>query len=1030
MSGSSANLITAKGLITFSNELSVPEGALVKANNVNIDERGVITPRRGFADYGTSISTEDTRLNQIMEYKDRLIRHYGSILEFDNGSGTFTSFSGTYTEIEDGFRLKYQEAQGNLYFTSDSGIKKISETSAANITASSIEDSGAVKAYDIEGTGVINATGFLTTESKVAYRVVFGKKDNNGNLLLGSPSARFVVTNSSAVDNNVVDLEITLVSELTTEYFYQVYRTGVVQISGSLTLNDIDPGDEMNLVIENPITSSDLSAGTITIQDITPEDFRESGALLYTNEITGEGILQSNEPPPIAKDIELFRNTMFYANTKTIHQLSINMISISNITAGTTKIFIGNSTSTRTYSFENAENVANQEIGLSSSPSIGVSIDETARSMVKVINRDPSGIVYARYLSGPNDLPGIIQLESRNLTDDNFYIGINDSSASGDFNPQLPVSKTINSISFSAGSGSPALINSTAHGFTTGDSVFVYSPDTTPAFSGLYTATVSNVNEFTVPVNITGEDLAGTNAILFQPTGETSSDNLEFSNRLYFSKTGQADAVPSVNYLSIGPEDEPIERIIALRDNLFVLKTDGVYIVDGVTSPNFSSRLLDNSTNIIAPDSGVVLNNQIYCLTTQGIATVTETGVSILSRPIENLILGITNSRYNFRLPSFGVSYESDRSYILWLPTETDDTIATQCYRYNTFERAWTRWDVQATCGLVNSATDKLYLGAGDRNYILEERKLDSRTDHSDRNITKSLGTSAISETLVELNSLVDVSIGDVLVQEQYITLTIYNRLLKKLDIDPGLDDTDYENTLLMSPGDNITDKMNSLNTKIDADDSSGQVTAKVFSTDWATLRTQFNTLIDELNNASCDTIFKSYKKEEDNTYIYEAIITAINVNTNVVTVAYATNFIEGSIELYKGINTEIQWSPQHFGQPSLLKQVSEGVVIFDQNNFYSAQISFSSDVSAGFAEVDFLGKGVGYWGSSTWGSINPAYYWGGEGNDIPFRTIIPRLKQRCRYINFNFKHINAREAFRILGIAAKVRAISTKAYR
>jgi hypothetical protein len=965
------NIIQAKGLVTFSNELSVPRGSLVKARNININERGVITPRRGFNDYGAAFGSTDDRISQIIEYKDRIIRHYGTTLEFDDGSGTFTAFTGTYSEIEDGFRIKYQEANSNLYFTTSAGIKKISISSNSQYAAGIVEDAGAIKAYD-------------TTESKVAYRVLFGKRDGNNNLLLGAVSARFVVTNTSAVDNANVDVEITLPSGLTTDYFYQVYRTGVVQISGALTLNDIDPGDEMNLVIENPITSADLSAGTITVSDITPESFREAGAFLYTNEITGEGILQNNEPPPIAKDVELFRNSNFYANTKTVHTLSVDMISISNLTAGTTEFIVGNSTNTRQYLFDNVEDVGNQVAEISASGSVGQAIDETARSLVKVINRDPSGIVYARYLSGANDLPGKIQLESRTLVDDNFYIATNDSSAASDFNPILPVTSAIVDVTFSAGSGSPANIQSTGHGLSTGDSVFVYSPDTTPAISGQYIVTVVDVNNFTIPEDITGEDLAGTNALWFSPTSTTTSDNTEAPNRVYFSKTSQPDAVPSVNFIDVGPQDEPIERIIALRDNLFILKTDGIYIVDGVTAPNFSVRLLENSTNIIAPDSAVVLNNQIYALTSQGIATITETGVSVISRPIEDRILGITNSKFNFRLPAFGVAYESERSYHLWLPTETTDTVATQCYRYNSFERAWTRWDVSATAGLVISADDKLYIGDGTRNYIQQERKERDRTDYADRNFTRSLGANKLTGTSIELNTSVDVNIGDVIVQDQYVTISVFNRLLRKLDIDPGLDDTDYESTLEMSNGDNITSSLDALNAKLVLDDSSGTISARTFSTNSQAMQDEYNALIAELNDVSADTLYKNYRTQDD-VLTYESIITAKTSGTNIVTVSHEAPFIQGDLEIYKGIEKEIQWAPDHFGNPSLLKQMREGTIIFDQNNFYSATVSYSSDLSGGFVEIPFFGKGVGYWGYGLWGNIDPTFYWGGIGNDVPF---------------------------------------------
>ena len=124
-----ANLIKCRGLITSKNELSVQEGSLQQATNVNVDEEGVITPRRGFNDYGgptTGSASSADITKQIIEYKDRIFRHYSSSFEFEDDAGAFQSISGTYDELVSGVRIKWQESKGNMYFTTDSGVKKIS----------------------------------------------------------------------------------------------------------------------------------------------------------------------------------------------------------------------------------------------------------------------------------------------------------------------------------------------------------------------------------------------------------------------------------------------------------------------------------------------------------------------------------------------------------------------------------------------------------------------------------------------------------------------------------------------------------------------------------------------------------------------------------------------------------------------------------------------------------------------------------------------------------------------------------------
>jgi hypothetical protein len=1268
-------LKAAKGLYTFSNELNDVQGALDVADNVVIDADDTIQSRRGFGEFGNSFGTASDIHKQLLVYKDRILRHFNSTIQFDStGDGSFLNFDGTFNEVESGVRIKFQESNSNLYFTTSDGIKKISARTSADFTDDSgfITNAGIARALDVVATPVYTPGGFLPPQSKCAYRVVWGIRDNNNNLLLGSPSSRSILTNSSrdiltpetfeleftsnsvsdydgSVDDRFVlfsslntdyflwfktvtnptqpqapeivgrtpievnieglttsadialatasaiitgaagfytasvagstvratsteegenlsdasssaalssvvttildqgnisggqsanaSLSITVPEDINnTNYFYQIYRTAPITTTDAISLDDLDPGDEMNLAFEANITDSEIIAGEVIVSDITTETFRASGSFLYTNPNTGEGILQANDRPPIAKDIELFRNSIFYANTKSSHRLTINLLSVSAFTSGISDLIIGNSNTVTEYTFvgeqevseittdsfvntddtgyilinsanDNTEyyvwfdkgsttdpelsgkigirveilsgdtdtDVANKlvsalnlnadfsaqatgavvevtnanngnttdisigspltnnwavtvitqgdgedaslnEVLLSNQASAALAIDETARSLVNVINKDNASPVNAFYLSGEDDLPGIILLEAKQLTDNNFYIATSDTNITDQFNPALPLTETITAIS----ADNPTQITSSGHGLITGDSIFIYNTDSTPTLQGNYTVTVLDANTFTVSVNVLS---LGTTGIWFKST--VSSDNEEARNRLYYSKLRQPEAVPITNFLDIGPKDKAILRILALRDNLFVLKEDGVYIVTGTTAPDFGARLLDGSTEVDAPDSAVVLNNRIFALTSQGVVTISEGGVSIISRNIEDKILEVTNSRFNYENTSFGVAYESDRSYILWLPTTTLDNVATQAYRYNLFTRTWTRWTNGATCGIVNPGNDILYLGPIDRNFTDQERKNNDRTDYADRDFTLSISSNSVINERVTLSDVTELKAGDVLVQTQYLTIPTFNRLLKRLDIDTGLDDKDYESTLRALPGDDLTNKMNDLNTKLVADDGSGTITSTTYSNDFETLQSEYNELIVELNDPATDTIIKNYKQSEG-TIPYEAIIVKVNNKTSSVELNAELPYLVGPIQAFKGIPNKIQWAPQHFGASDILKQVREGTFLFDQNNFYSGSVSYSSDLSANFEEIEFLARGVGFWGGNVWGTST----WGGEGNEVPVRTLIPKDKQRSRHVKVVYEHINAREIYRMIGISLEPRPISRRAYR
>ncbi len=410
MSGSQSVVVKSAGLHTFNNYYgSIPSGALLEALNVVIDRGDIVEPRRGFHQYGTTFLTSLDRSKQLISYKNRMLRHIGNQIEYDSdGAGLFSPFLGTLSEVESGLRIKSIEANGNLYITSDEGIKKISALSSGDFSSVPIEMAGGVKALELDASVDYSTEGFLSKNSACAYKLVWGKKDLNENLLLGSPSPRVVVENVNPNSSAITNLDFPVPTDaLDGEHFYQIYRTAVFDQT-----TPTDPGNECYLVIEdfpkignitnytatNPsiVTSNghNLSNGTqiflknmgaldgyatvsnvtlntfeivnpsllsgtsgnwvqsfINIQDITPDDIRATGTLLYTNPTSGEGTAQSNEKPPFAKDITLYKGYTFLSNTRTVQRLNLNFLSVQNLVSGVSKITITDGTTSNDYVF-------------------------------------------------------------------------------------------------------------------------------------------------------------------------------------------------------------------------------------------------------------------------------------------------------------------------------------------------------------------------------------------------------------------------------------------------------------------------------------------------------------------------------------------------------------------------------------------------------------------------------------------------------------------------------------------------------
>ena len=194
---SSTVILKASGLYTSPNNLSIPEGGLSEANNIVIRRDNIVEQRRGFKLYGNEAATQTDLVKTIAVYRDRLFRHVADQLQYDSdGQGEFISFSGSFLQATAALRTKFVEASGNLFFTSDNGIQKLSAKTAEDFSSAIINKAGAAKAIDLEAKVVLtegNQTGFLPQDSAVSYRILWAYRDTNNNLIQGAPSQRELV---------------------------------------------------------------------------------------------------------------------------------------------------------------------------------------------------------------------------------------------------------------------------------------------------------------------------------------------------------------------------------------------------------------------------------------------------------------------------------------------------------------------------------------------------------------------------------------------------------------------------------------------------------------------------------------------------------------------------------------------------------------------------------------------------------------------------------------------------------------------
>lgn len=719
--------LKSRGEFTHPNPLgSIPEGGMIKAENVVIDKDDVVETKRGSTKYIESMAALS---KQLLHYKNRILVHFGTTLGYDSdGAGTKVDYTGTFS-APSSRRMRGVRANQNFYFVTSVGVKRL------DTLTSTPEDAGGIKALDGEAS-LTGASGFMANNTQRAYRIVWGLKDANDNLILGAPSQRITVANSTGGTRDV-SLTFTIPDGVTTSYFYQIYRSG-----GSATSAD-EANDELQLVIEANPTAAEITAEEVTLTDNVVDALR--GATLYTSP-SQQGIANANDVPPLSRDVTLFKNHVLYANTETKQQLLLNLISVDSpqldfydvtgdtsigspiiinmssttglatgqlctgtgipanariltVDSATQVTLDANATATNSavalrfrdritldsedFWANDTEDTGNKYFAVTSSGTPATNIADTARSLVKIINKTATNI-YAFYVSNFDELPGKLFIEDR-------------------------------------------------------------------AFGGAaWDATSSKGSAWSPTLDNSGSD--------------NQSSNERGANRVYISKPNQPDAVPLLQFLTVGSEDDEIERIVALRDSVFIFKTDGIFRLFGEVISNFRVTLFDDTAIIKGADTADTLNNEVFCYSSQGVISVSDNGVKVRSRPIEQDLLTVSSDAFSsFNDIAFGVGYESERQYQLWVPTQTSDTRAKRAHVYNTFTNSWVRWMEDRTCGIVLPNDDRLYMGQGDANHIRKERKSFKVQDHSNDEFDVTI--SSFSGLNVTLASAADAVVGQTLAQ-------------------------------------------------------------------------------------------------------------------------------------------------------------------------------------------------------------------------------------------------------------------------
>lgn len=750
---------------------SAPPGALAVADNCVLNATNVLEPRRGFSAKAYNFGGASDRANVLTWYGSTLLVQYASKLARDTGAA-FTDYSGTFAVVDATIgRMRFATCAGNLYFNCSDGLRFLDTVTATPAQA------GVPKGTRLANDNVDAVNGWQLGDTAVAYRYVWGIVDANGNEKLGVPSGRVIARNYMGVAaGGMTRSGSTVTVTLTT--------TGMVPAP---TWNN---GEVVTLVPGE--TNFPGGAKTITSVTGTGFTYTEAGAAVASTAAHNFQILRSQ-------------------------QLTLGHIPTGITTSHFFRIYRSEMTAT-------AETVPSDELYLcyEAKPTSA----ELTAGLIDVTDYCPEAFLGDPAPWNANDGYGLVQANERppigrdlaywdnclwfaNTTERHrlFLDLIGTGSPNG-----LQASDTITiagtTFTFKV---SPAL--STEVALVTG---------LTPARNIELTARalVDSVNfnlgttvrayyvstETDVPGRILLEEngiggaaftVSASRTSAWNPALSRSSDPNRRKHGLKFSKPDQPEAVPIVNEVLVGSANDEILRIVALKSCLIAFKQkEGVWQVTGSNGRYAAEQI--GVAKLYASESVQVFSDKIWCLTDQGITTVTDSsGVAVVSYNIETDIVSLYGSQLaSVRTAAFGVGYESDRRFMLWVPLTGSS--ATHAFNYSSATKGFTRWPKAATCGAVNPNTGELVLGSGTTNTVLTERKTFTAADYADETFTATVNSA--SGNALTMASATGISVGD-WVQQGANTGRVRSVIGNVVTVEPTATHTFTGGSLTVTPG-------------------------------------------------------------------------------------------------------------------------------------------------------------------------------------------------------------------------------------
>lgn len=184
------------------------------------------------------------------------------------------------------------------------------------------------------------------------------------------------------------------------------------------------------------------------------------------------------------------------------------------------------------------------------------------------------------------------------------------------------------------------------------------------------------------------------------------STNTSNKNYLRYSKELEPDAVPQngTNFIQVGTENYPILRCLPLVNSMIVFKQgEGTWRITGTDATSFIAYPLDPTLELVGPKTAVILNNSVVCSTNQGMVQILDDGSAPLrSRNVETDFKQL-QLLDNFMIDSWAMPYETERQYIVFVPSSESSIGPDTAYVWNYLAEGqpWTTYKYNLTSGSI-----------------------------------------------------------------------------------------------------------------------------------------------------------------------------------------------------------------------------------------------------------------------------------------------------------------------------------------